>query len=66
MILSPKLIDITPALLNVYFINTGSNIGSISSPTFSSKTGYPSYMHYSNILTKSESLNLTIWIFEGE
>jgi hypothetical protein len=40
--LSPKLIEITPADLNVYFISTGSNIGSNSSPIFSNKTGYPS------------------------
>lgn len=40
--LSPKLIDIMPPDLNVYFINNGSNIGSTSSPTFSKSKGYPS------------------------
>ena len=60
MMLSPKLIEITPADLNVYFIRIGSKIGSKSSPTFSSTTGNPSYIDYSNTLMKSGSLSFTI------
>ena len=56
---SPSLMTVLPACLKVCCNNMGSNAGSSSSATFSSKQGFPKRTAFSKLRRKSLSVSLT-------
>lgn len=58
---SPNFNKTYGPFLKVCFNKTGSNIGSSSSSTFSSKNGYPNLIQFSKILAKLASDNFPIY-----